>query len=363
MGRTPWGATVFHGEYGASASQISSPTPEPAHRPQGANSAPARPHGPTTLSTMDRLRILAETQGFFTRADALAEGHDDGAIQRAIRSKLWVRVRVGAYTFSDLWSAADETRRHRLRSRAVMRKYGDRVALSHLSAAVEHGLAHYGQDLDVVHVTRLDGGAGRREAGVWHHEGLLVPDDLVEVDGMLMVKPERSALEAALLVPAGPGLVTIDSAMRRLGGRAAVDETFAQMRSWPGIQRLQVVVRLGDGRSESVGESLSRHLMHAHAIPMPELQFEVYDEQGNLIGTTDFAWPRHRLLGEFDGKVKYGRLLREGEKPEDAVFREKVREDLLRETTRWGMVRFIWRDLFHGAETAARVRRLMQHAA
>ena len=312
---------------------------------------------------MDRLRILAETQGFFTRADALAEGYDDGAIQRALRAKLWVRIRAGAYTMTDLWAAADEDRRHRARIRAVMQKHGDRVALSHVSAAVEHGLAHFGQDLDVVHVTRLDGGAGRREAGVWHHEGFLVPDDLIEVDGMLIVKPERAALEAALLVPAGPGLVTIDSVIRHLGGREPLDETFALMSSWPGIRRLQVVVRLGDGRAESVGESLGRHLMFNHGLPMPELQFEVYDGQGNLMGTTDFAWPRHHLLGEFDGKVKYGRLLREGEEPGDAVFREKVREDLLRETTRWGMVRFIWRDLFHGSETAARIRRLMRHAA
>jgi hypothetical protein len=29
---------------------------------------------------------------------------------------------------------------------------------------------------------------------------------------------------------------------------------------------------------------------------------------GNLIGITDFGWPRRGLVGEFDGKVKYGRL-------------------------------------------------------
>lgn len=335
----------------------------PGGRPPTPDAPGSQTGGTSTIRCMDRLRVLAETQGFFTRADALAEGHGDAAIQRALRSKLWVRVRVGAYTFSDLWTAADEVRRHRLRARAVISKHGKRVALSHLSAAVEHGLAHYGQNLDEVHVTRLDGGAGRREAGVWHHESFLLHDDLVEIDGMLVVSPARAALETALLVPQGPGLVTLDSAVRLLGSPDPVLSTFALMQSWPGAQRLQVGVRLADGRAESVGESLFRHVMFVHHLPMPTLQFEVYDDQGVLVGTCDFAWEEHRLLGEFDGKVKYGRLLKPGEEPGDAVFKEKVREDLLREITRWGMVRFIWRDLFQGAATAARVRRRMHRAA
>jgi hypothetical protein len=96
---------------------------------------------------------------------------------------------------------------------------------------------------------------------------------------------------------------------------------------------------------------------------MPDLQFSVIDHTGRLIGTTDFAWEEHKLLGEFDGKVKYGRLLRSGEEPEDAVFREKRREDLLRETTGWGMIRLVWSDLYSPLATAARVRRMMRLAA
>jgi hypothetical protein len=78
---------------------------------------------------------------------------------------------------------------------------------------------------------------------------------------------------------------------------------------------------------------------------------------------TDFAWPEHRLLGEFDGRVKYGRLLRPGEEPGDAVFREKRREDLLRRVTGWSMIRITWEDLYHPARTAAAVRQLMGRAA
>ena len=51
-----------------------------------------------------------------------------------------------------------------------------------------------------------------------------------------------------------------------------------------------------------------------------------------------------RLLGEFDGAVKYGRLLRPGESPGDAVVREKRREDGLRELG-FDMIRWGWSDL------------------
>jgi hypothetical protein len=39
--------------------------------------------------------------------------------------------------------------------------------------------------------------------------------------------------------------------------------------------------------------------------------------------------------------VTYGRLLRPGQEPGDAVFEEKRREDALRDQG-WGMVRWVW---------------------
>jgi hypothetical protein len=58
-------------------------------------------------------------------------------------------------------------------------------------------------------------------------------------------------------------------------------------------------------------------------LPTPELQFDVRDAGGMLIGRSDFAWHGGRLPGEFDGKVKYEKFLRPGESAGDAVFREK----------------------------------------
>jgi hypothetical protein len=44
---------------------------------------------------------------------------------------------------------------------------------------------------------------------------------------------------------------------------------------------------------------------------MPLQQYHVVDH-GELIGIADFYWDDHRHLGEFDGKIKYQKLLRPG---------------------------------------------------
>jgi hypothetical protein len=313
---------------------------------------------------MDHLRSLAATNGCFSRADALRVGLDDNAIRRALKAGLWTRVRWGIYTFTELWTVQDATSRHLAAARSVARKLGPTVALSHVSAALDHGLTVWDADLSLVHVTRLDGGAGRTEAGVQHHEGFCAGAEVTEKDGYLLVGPARAALESAGLMSTEAAVATLDSGLHlRQFSTEELDETFGLMQHWPDTLHLQFAVRFADGRSESVGESRARYLCYTHGLPAPELQFPVYDERGALVGITDMVWEEHRLLGEFDGKVKYGRLLRPGEEPGDAVFREKRREDELRRLTDFSMVRLTWADLYRGAETAARIRALMRRAA
>jgi hypothetical protein len=77
---------------------------------------------------------------------------------------------------------------------------------------------------------------------------------------------------------------------------------------------------------------------------MPELQYLVVDHHGVLVGISDFYWEQQRHLGEFDGMIKYQRLLRPGETVSECVIREKKREDAMRADLR-GMSRFIWPDV------------------
>lgn len=313
---------------------------------------------------MDPLRVIAEEHGCFTRAEALRAGYDDQAIRRELRSGRWTRIRQGAYTCTDLWRGQDEVARHLAAARAVARKLAPRVALSHLSAALEHGQAVWGADLSTVHVTRLDDAPGRTEAGVQHHEGLCMDTEIIEKDGYLTVTPARASLEAGCLVPAEAAVVILDNGLHtKLFTREELDEAFERIRHWPNSLHLQFAVPFADARAESVGESRSRYLCYIHGLPAPDLQFRVYDEHGALAGITDMAWPYLGLLLEFDGRVKYGRLLRAGEQAGDAVFREKRREDRLRRLTGFSMVRLTWADLYRGPQTAAMIRSLMRRTA
>lgn len=241
--------------------------------------------------------------------------------------------------------------------------HANRVALSHTTGALAHGLRLWEPDLRAVHVTRLAATTARRESDVVYHRDRWDPDEVYAMDEMLLLDATRCALGAATLTSVEAGVTVLDSLIDlNLGDESTLRAIYASMTRAPFTRRLQVALRLARRGAQSVGESRTRFLFWCHHLPEPVLQYEVYDGD-RLVGITDFAWPEHHLLGEFDGKVKYGRYLRPDELPGDAVFREKRREERLCEQLGWRMIRIVWSDLHRPAETAARIRRMLQIAA
>ncbi len=310
---------------------------------------------------MDPLRLIEAQFGFFTRQEALAAGHGHREITRMVRQRVWVRIRRGFYVYADTWATTDPEGRHRIRLRAVLRSLGPTVAASHQSGVLLHGIDSWGLHLDRVHVTRLDGGAGRVEGDVVHHEGFCTDDDVMEVDGLQVLRPERCVLEAASRVNDEVALCLLDSGLRaRCFQAEALHERYRLLEHWPFMHHLARIVPLADGRSGSVGESRGRHLFRVAGIPAPALQFEVRRPDGSIAGITDWAWPELEQLGEFDGELKYGRLRRLGQQPGDVVFEEKRREDELRELTGYRFLRLIWADFDAKAATIARLQQLLR---
>jgi hypothetical protein len=306
---------------------------------------------------MDELFSL-HTDSVFQRREALEFGYDDRALRMAVRDGLIAKVRHGAYAPTSVWDVADELERHRLRSHAVLRSHGSALALSHTSAAIEHGLRLYRPNLTKVHVVCLDEPLARTTPDICYHRLPINETHLEQhADEVLVVDATRAAVETAALSNVPSGLVVLDSVVHlKKVPVEDVHTAFAAYRG-PGANRLQITVRLVRKGSESVGETLGRHFMWMRHIPEPILQFEVRDAHGNLVGRTDFAWPGLNTFGEFDGVMKYQRYIRPGESVEQAVIREKQREDLLREITGWLVIRLIWSDLFHPEQTEARIRR------
>ena len=310
---------------------------------------------------MDELMRL-HPNGLFLRREALDLGYRDKDLLEARRASVIERVRHGAYVPTSTWLARDDIERYRLRGQAVCLSHeGGRVALSHTSGAAEHGLRLWGVNTEHVHVVRLDGAAGRRQRDVVYHEDSWTPDDIYAKDELLVLGAEECALGAASLTSAESGVAIMDSLLDLdLGTEESVWAAYGRRRLWPRHAKVQIMLRLRRRGAQSIGESRTRHGMFVDHLPEPRLQYVVRDHLGIVVGITDFAWPAYRLLGEFDGMIKYGRLLKPGQTAGDAVEKEKMREDRLREVTGWGMIRFVWADLYNRRVTGDRVRRMMR---
>lgn len=296
--------------------------------------------------------------GTFSRAEALEFGYDDRALARARRDGLVVRIRHGAYASAEQWNAANPEGRHFMLSCAVLRSHPPGVvALSHVSSAVAHGLPMFLPDLQKVHLLRLDKGTGRNLGDVVYHTGRWQSDHVEEVDGRRRTVLARAAVEVATLGNVEQGVVALDGAIFRDESCQELMKALAiEMVDWPHGRKLQICARLARKGAQSVGETRSRFLCFVERLPEPELQHQVWDESGNLVAELDFWWPQHRVFGEFDGEVKYGRLLRPGEDPSEVVFREKRREDRIREITGALGIRWGWRDLDRRRDLGNRIR-------
>lgn len=302
--------------------------------------------------------LIRTDRGYVTRAQFLGQGYNDRDIRSAVHAGLLLRRRHGIYVYAAEFNQLTPEQQHVVDVRSVADKLGHAVAISHQSACALHGIAMYGVNLGKIHVTRLDGSAGRTEHGIVHHVGQVIPDaDLVEIDGMLVTKPARAMFETSTRHSVESAIVTLDSGLHlALTSPEELAELGARWWNWQGARKARYAMRLADGRAESPGESRSRYLFRRENLPIPDLQVPVHDENGRLIGYSDFGWLEYCHLGEFDGKVKYGGILTDPRTPQQIAYDEKRREDAMR-SQHLGMSRWGWVDISgkRGRHTAARV--------
>ncbi len=298
------------------------------------------------------------------RRDLVGMGYDDRAIAAMLRGGELHRVRHGAYVSAATWGELDDRAKYAVKCRAVLRQAKVPVVLSHLGAVNEWGADVWDIPLDVVDLTRLDGRAGRSAAGVRQHRGLVAAGDVRQRHGLAVTSPTRACIELTTLVDVEHALVVIDSCLhRRLTTPMQLDAMVKRMEFWPDTLRSDLIVRLADGRSESVGETRSRHLCRKQRLPAPVPQFEIVDRAGNTVARVDLAWPSLGLFLEFDGREKYLLHRRSGESVADAVLREKRREEMICELTGWRCIRITWADLYHPERTAGRIRAMFRPMA
>ncbi|WP_327144746.1 hypothetical protein [Nocardia sp. NBC_01327] len=240
--------------------------------------------------------------------------------------------------------------RHRLLIEAVLPEMAEATVVSHQSAAVLYGTTLWRTPLDRVCVTRNRRGGGRIRPYAKVYGSPI--DSAVEVDGLLVTTPARTVVDLALTLPFDAAVVACDALTGAFGITASeLTAELAQAKCRHGITQAKQVVALVDGRSQSVGESLSRVMLHRRYLPMPRSQGNVLTPDGRFVGRVDFYYEDAGVLCEFDGPIRYGRLLQHGQPAADVVRREQTRENYLR-ALGFQVVRWTWNELQE--DTAAR---------
>ncbi|MFE5699711.1 hypothetical protein [Rhodococcus koreensis] len=294
------------------------------------------------------------------RQEALGRGYSDDEIRRLYTRGEWQRIGRGAYLSAAVCSALGDEERHRFLIDSTLHALSDDAVLSHQSAAVVYGLPLWRTALDRVHVTRNRRGGGRVKRRVTVHCAP-IGDRVAVVDAHALTLPARTVVDLARTLPFEQAVVAGDAAVRTFGiSRDELGAELALAARRHGIDAARRVVHFVSGHSESVGESRSRVMLARAGLAVPSQQGEVFDPGGRRVGRVDFHFDGI-VLGEFDGRVKYGRLLKPGQSPGDAVFAEKQREDALRDLG-FRVVRWTWEDLESPSQAVDRVRRAIARA-
>lgn len=130
----------------------------------------------------------------------------------------------------------------------------------------------------------------------------LAPYDVMELDGVRLTTPLRTALDLGCRLRRPDGLAALDLFARHHAvTRELLEQSLPRCRRRRGVVKLRGLVPLTDGRSESPTESRTRLVIHDAGLPPPVPQFWVV-HRGVELFRLDLAWPKHRVAVEYDGE-------------------------------------------------------------
>ena len=235
----------------------------------------------------------------FTAQEAYAAGvarHDIRALlARGFLRPLLRSVYVASQMADDLW----------LRARALALVLPPEAVVTDRTAAWLHGVDVLPRTsgvavppVEAFHLTdtrmaRPGVTSGRRGLG---------PSDITVVHGIRVTTPLRTALDLGRLLWRYDALGAIDGFLRIGVPHELMLDQLDRFKGYRGVVQLRFLVPLGDGRSESMGESALRLHWWEAGLPRPELQVWVEADDGTPIYRLDIALLDPLLAAEYDGE-------------------------------------------------------------
>ena len=280
-----------------------------------------------------------------TISDAIAAGLTEDQVRQRVRSGRWSRLARGVYRTRPI-EAANEYERMRA-------EHADRAiaeALAHPgcivgfgSAAVVHGLPLWSDPGLAISLIAGPGGHNGSRPGVVVHRLELHEDD-IERNVVPITSVARTWFDVTRTGRLVDGLVLGDAALRS-GLMTPDDVQRVLTTSWArrGVRTASTAAEHLSPLRETPLESASWAYFVRHEVPLPLMQIEIRTQGGRFVARVDFLWEKARLVGEADGRLKYGAA--------EDLYAEKRREDEIREqglaVIRWGSADLRDADLAH----------------
>jgi hypothetical protein len=219
-----------------------------------------------------------------------------GLARRWIKDGLWWRVLRNAYV-EHIHPDGPATR-----LAAVRVALPPSVALSHRAVLWALGVDVLARS-ELLDVTAAPGHRVARRPGLYPHTAALPDEELVEVDGLLMVSAARSFVDVARADTLVEAVAYGDAVLR--SGAATLDQLedcLDRAGGLRGVVGARLVMPYLEPRSESLMESRLRMKVVLGGLPQPDAQFDMYDDTGEHCGRGDLHL--EGVILEYDGRAE-----------------------------------------------------------
>jgi hypothetical protein len=254
--------------------------------------------------------------GPFTAAEL---GLSTAAVRCAVRQGAVRPVVRGVYAAAHLADTIE------LRARAVAKAARPHHVVTDRTAAWLHDIDTHvyaeHDDVPLIETCALRGRQPTTLDGVDGRTRDLQPEDIMELHGVLVTTPLRTALDLGCVLRRREAFAALCAFAHRYGlSRQDYERVLRRFRRRRGVVQLRELVALVDPRIESQREAWVLLAIVDAGVAMPEPQFWIAID-GVPTYRLDFAYPRRRVCVEYDGGQAH-----EGQEAYDEARRQWLRD-------------------------------------